>query len=511
MPMIRRLGPLFVPLLLGACATAQPRIADPDTRAWWETTRVLSSGAMDGRDTGSAGYERAAVYVAERFRKAGLRPAGEGGTYFQRVPLTEVSVAKAGTSFRIVRAGGAVVPLQFLHQISIWPTERLPATLDAPLAFRGYCSKSEMRDVAGKLVICFNVRRTSTERSAAAIAGRAAGLITLDNPYFTVEPPRWPVAYARTVRIEGSAAAADAALPILRLNAEAFPAAIEGSGRDAAAILASGGKDEPLPGFDIPARLAASFDIRSARYSSPNVLAVLPGTDPALAPEYVVLGAHLDGYGYGEPVGGDALYNGALDDAAYVALLAQLADRRQGRGLRRSTLFAAFTGEEKGLLGSNYYVAHPTVPLARTAAMLNLDQLRPLFPLDILTMLGVEETSLGASARAVAGPMGIRIQADPEPERGLMQRADHWPFLQAGVPATGFIFGYVPGTEAERRYRLWYRTRYHHPADDVSQPMDFAAAAKFNAFFYALVEAVADAEARPAWSSAAQYRPRSQP
>ncbi|HEY0558281.1 MAG TPA: M28 family peptidase, partial [Thermoanaerobaculia bacterium] len=214
--------------------------------------------------------------------------------------------------------------------------------------------------------------------------------------------------------------------------------------------------------------------------------------------------------GYGEPVKGYRLYNGALDDAAYVALLARLADRRQGKPYRRSILFAAFTGEEKGLLGSTWFTAHPTVPVRAMAAMINLDQLRPLFPLDLLTMLAVNDSSLGDAARAVAAPMDIRIQPDPEPERGLLQRADHWPFLQIGVPATGFIFGYVPGTEAERRYRLWYRTRYHHPADDVTQPMDFEAAGKFNAFFYRLVEAVADADARPAFTPASPYRARSQ-
>jgi hypothetical protein len=414
-----------------------------------------------------------------------------------------------GTAFEIVPAGGgAARPLRFLHDVTIRPTDALPPRLDAPLAFRGYCSKAEMRDVAGKIAICFNIRRTAGERNAAALAGGAVGLIAVDNPYFTVEPPRWPVAYARTVRIEGSPPLADARLAAMRLNADAFAALIAGSGQDAAALLAAGGRDAPLAGFDVPARLSATFAVRTARYTSPNVLAVLPGTD--LRDQYVVLGAHLDGYGYGEPVNGDALYNGALDDAAYVALLAQLADRRQGKPFRRSILFAAFTGEEKGLLGSNYFTAHPTVPVPAMAAMINLDQLRPLFPLDILTMLAVDDSSLGGTARAVAAPMGIRIQSDPEPERGLLQRADHWPFLQVGVPATGFIFGYVPGTEAERRYRLWYRTRYHHPADDVTQPMDFAAAAKFNDFFYRLVEAVADADARPSFTAGAPYRARSQ-
>ncbi len=319
----------------------------------------------------------------------------------------------------------------------------------------------------------------------------------VDNPYFTVEPPRWPVAYARSVRIAADPPPADAALPVMRLNAAAFADLIRGSGRDAAAILRAGGKDQALPSFDIPARLQARFHIARTSYSAPNTIGILPGTDPKLKDEVVVLGAHLDGYGYGEPVNGDRLYNGTLDDAAYVALLAQLADRRHGHGYRRTILFIAFTGEEKGLLGSTWFVRHPTVPLQRVAAMINLDQLRPLFPLNILTMLAVNDTTLGGTARRVATPMGIRIQADPEPQRGLLQRADHWPFLKAGVPATGFIFGYVPGTDAEWRYRLWYRTRYHSPGDDVTQPMDFAAAAKFNLFFYNLVAAVADADQRP--------------
>jgi hypothetical protein len=487
---------LFAAFLLASAAVPPPTI-DTDTAAWWRTTRFLSSDAMEGRDTGSAGYARAAHYVAQRFALAGLKPAGDSGGWFQTVPLTETRVDKPSTRFRIVRRDGSEESLAFLHQITIRPTDKLPPRLDAPLAFRGFCSRAEMSDVAGKIVICFNLRRTAGGRNAAALAGGAAGLIALDNPYFTVEPPRWPVAYARTVRIAGDPDPADAALPVMRLSADAFAALIRGSGQDAAAILRAGGKDQPLPSFDVPARLRATFRLARAHYSAPNVIGILPGTDPKLRNEYVVLGAHLDGYGYGEPVNGDGLYNGTLDDAAYVALLARLAERRHGKGFRRSIVFAAFTGEEKGLLGSTFFVRHPTAPLADTAAMINLDQLRPLFPLDILTMLAVDRTGLGDIARGVAGPMGIRIQADPEPERGLLQRADHWPFLQAGVPATGFIFGYVPGTDAERRYRLWYRTRYHHPADDVTQPMDFAAAAKFNAFFYRLVEAVADAEERP--------------
>jgi Zn-dependent M28 family amino/carboxypeptidase len=210
--------------------------------------------------------------------------------------------------------------------------------------------------------------------------------------------------------------------------------------------------------------------------------------------------AHLDGYGYGTPVKGDILYNGALDDAAYVALLLQYADDVKAGRLprpKRSVLIAVFTGEEKGLLGSTWFVEHPTVPKDRLIADINLDQLRPLFPLHILTVPGIDLTSLGQTAKEVAAKQHIELREDREPERHLLQRADNWPFLRAGIPAIGFVFGFDNGTEAERRYREWYEVRYHRPQDDVTQPMDFDAARDFDEFFYRLTDAVADAPQRP--------------
>ena len=149
-------------------------------------------------------------------------------------------------------------------------------------------------------------------------------------------------------------------------------------------------------------------------------------------------------------------------------------------------MFAAFTGEEKGLLGSNYFVDHPTVPAAQLAADINPDHLRPLFPLNLLTGSGLDDTTVGATARRVGSEMDIQLRPDREPERGLIRRADNYPFLRIGVPAIGFIFGYDPSTDAERRYREWYQVRYHRPQDDTTQPMNFEAASKFNRFFYEL-------------------------
>ncbi len=515
---MRLLAALCLLLAVSGQAQSHPRdkeIHDDDTRAWWHTTEALSGDSMEGRDTGSAAYQRAATYVAERFRKAGLKPAGSQGDYFQPVAMHEVAVAAAASSFTIERNEGSRVPLAFLEQITITPTASMATDFDAPLTFRGYCGKDAVAEIAGKIVVCFGTQRaglpSGAERAANARAGNAAGLVTVDDTEFTIEPPRWPQAYARTVTLVDPKAAIPmaSAMPIMRLNAASFPGLIEGAGQNANAILASGGHQAALPSFDIPARLHVHLQLAERNFASPNVVGLLPGSDPALKDEYLVLSAHLDGYGFGTAVAGDPLYNGALDDAAYVALLIQLAEdlRREHRTPRRSILFCAFTGEEKGLLGSNYFVDHPTVPLAKLAADINLDQLRPLFPLHLLTALALDETSLGAAATQVGAMMGIRLRPDPEPERNLLRRADHYPFLRAGVPAIGFIFGYEPGTDAERRYREWYQVRYHRPQDDLTQPIDFDAAAKFNSFFYQLAEMVANADARPAFTSGGRFEP----
>lgn len=198
--------------------------------------------------------------------------------------------------------------------------------------------------------------------------------------------------------------------------------------------------------------------------------------------------------------------DGTLDDAAYVALLIRLAERRRGVGFHRPVLFAAFTGEEKGLLGARWFVAHPTVQRERIAADVNLDQLRPIFPLRLLTVHALDDTTLGDDARAVATAMGVEVQRDPEPERALLRRADQWPFLAAGITATAFVFGYRPGSESERIYRHWYRTGYHRPQDDLDQPIDWHAAADFNRFFYGFAARVADQASAPAWKPGSSLR-----
>jgi Zn-dependent M28 family amino/carboxypeptidase len=499
---------------VAAVSQQHPRdgeIHDADTKAWWHTTEFLSSDAMEGRDTGSGAYQEAADYVAKRFKLAGLKPAGENGTYFQTVPMHEVDLQPERSFITITMgsSGELGFALKLLEEVTVNFSDPPPAETNGELVFRGYCGREAMTNVSGKIVLCFGTQRSglpnAAERMANARAAGAIGIVSIDDPYFTIEPPRWPYAYARSVRLrDGELDRRPTTTPLLalRLSADAFTRLLSGSGHDAAAILKSGGTKQTLTNFDLPGYvLHARIETTEKNISSPNVLAVLPGSDPALKDEYVVIAAHLDGYGYGTPVKGDNLYNGALDDAAYVALLLQYADNVKAGKLprpKRSVLICAFTGEEKGLLGSTWFVEHPTVPKDKLIADINLDQLRPLFPLKILTVPGIDLTSLGKIAREVASAQHIELRDDREPERNLLHRADNWPFLRAGIPAIGFVFGFDPGTESERRYREWYEVRYHRPQDDVTQPMDFDAARDFNQFFYKLTDAVADTPEKPA-------------
>lgn len=494
-------------LTLCACASSAP---SRETQNWWRTTGALAGDDMEGRDTGSAGYDRAAAYVADRFQRAGLSPAGDNGTYFQRISFNEIEVTGEGTSFAVRYANGDTQALHFLHDIAVTPTWGLPERIDAPLVFRGYCAAADITNVRGAVVVCFGTRRTGQTLGAAqleaATAAGAVGLMRVDDMGFTIEPPRWPLAYARTVILAESARTR--AIPSLRLAPEAFNEMARASGQNGADILAHGARGEAMASFDMPGRFEARFATRERSYTSDNVLAVLPGTDPALANQPVLLTAHLDGYGYGTPVDGDNLYNGALDDAAYVATLITLADTRHGRGFRRPVIFAAVTAEEKGLWGSRWLAAHPTVAAPTPIAVLNMDQLRPLYPLRILTTLGLDDSTLGRTVSDIARPMGVQVRGDLEPERNLLRRTDHWPFMERGVPSVSFLFGFdASDATAAAAYRDWYEHRYHAPQDDMSTPIDFQAQADFHRFYFALVEAVANADERPEWTAGSPYRP----
>jgi Zn-dependent M28 family amino/carboxypeptidase len=474
------------------------------TRRWWAHIVALANDGMEGRDTGSEGYRKAERYVTTEFEKAGLLSAGDKG-YAQPVALHEVRFQAAESSAELVRPDG-VTKLQWLRQISVPARVGLPETLDAELTFPGDgpAAGAEAIDPRGKVVV--TMHRGTAARGNASRTAIIAGTIAIDTTGGP-EPPRWPVAYSVSMTLAETAARPDTAPPTFRFNPAVADELFRGSGHTYKELLDLTNSGKPLPQFAIPARLHATMKITTADLTSDNVIAVLPGSDPTLADEFVVVSAHLDGYGIGEPWNGDKIYNGAFDDVAYVATLIDFAEKlhESGTKLRRSLLFLVVTGEEKGLLGSKYFALHPTIAKEKLVADVNLDQLRPLFPLKTLTCIGLSESSLGETVQRVGQAMNIRIQPDPEPERRLIQRSDNYSMMQIGVPAVGFVFGYQPGSPEEGIYRYWYAERYHSPADDIDQPWDPPAAAKFNEFFAKVVEAVGNADERPKWNAGSQF------
>ena len=478
------------------------------TRRWWTHVQALSNDALQGRDTGSEGYRRAAAYVVEQLARVGVKPAGENGWY-QSVPLRVVRFRADQSEIALVGKDG-VTPLRWLHQVSVPARMSTPERVDAGLVFDG-ASGGEDIDLKGKILVRLGaaVGAGGGRRGGGQAPAGIAGILTIDGSGGP-EPPRWPVAYSVAMTLADAPAAAAGGALALRFNPSAAGELFAGSGHTYGELVALASAGKPLPRFQLVATLRARMKFESAELKCDNVIGVLPGSDAELSKEYVVVSAHLDGYGVGEPWNGDRIYNGTFDDAAYVATLIDLAEKlhASGKRLKRSLLFAVVTGEEKGLLGSRYYVAHPTVPKERMVANINLDQLRPIFPLKTLTTLALDDSTLGETVRQVAEPMGIRIQPDPEPERNLLRRSDHWNFMQIGVPAVGFIFGYENGTPEEAVYRRWYLERYHSPADDLKQPWDPMAAAKFNDFFGKVVENLADAAERPRWKAGSPYAPK---
>ncbi|SPE32383.1 Peptidase M28 [Candidatus Sulfopaludibacter sp. SbA6] len=470
------------------------------TRRWWSHVEALANDGLEGRDTGSEGYRQAARYVVTQFERAGLKPAGESG-YYQSVPLHVVRLRTDQSEIELVHEGAAH-KLEWLRQITMPARTGLPETLEAGLVFAGSGDNAE--GLNGKILVQLGGGRRG---APAAPRPGIAGTLTIDATGGP-EPPRWPVSYSVAMSVADVPQRQGAPAPLtLRFNPAFADVLFEGSGHTYKELADLAAEGKPLPRFPLPATLRATLRVEAADLRSDNILATLPGSDPALASEYIVVSAHLDGYGIGEPWNGDRIYNGAFDDAAYVATLIDMAQRLRetGQKLKRSLLFAVVTGEEKGLLGSKYFAAHPTIRKEQLVADINLDQLRPIFPLKTLTTLALDESTLGDTVKQVAEPMGIRIQADLEPERRLLTRSDHYSFMQIGVPAVGFIFGYEKGSPEEVVYRRWYAERYHSPADDLQQPWDPPAAAKFNDFFNRLVETLANAAARPRWKPGSAF------
>lgn len=517
-------------------------------QAWWGHIEALANDSMRGRQTGSPDYLRAAAYVVKQFQSYGLAPAGMGGTYYQPVRFVEQWV-NAGKSSVALIADGKTQPLALGTDAVLSARSPQLPRVDAPLVFLGYglhlpdsgyddfnSAEVPFASLKGKIAVVINggpadlpgalksFARTSPMVKAMDDAG-VVGIISIPTPKsmdfgwariassasqpgMGLAPEPGDAAVARR-----HPALADDHRP--RFAATFNPADAEklfaGTGHTFAEMLALADAQKPLPHFDLGKRLTATVSADRDAVVSPNLVAKLEGSDPALKNQYVLVSAHLDHLGVGAPIKGKTIYNGAMDDASGVATVLETAqalseDAEKGIRPKRSVLFVIFTAEEKGLLGSRYFAGHPTVPERAIQADLNLDMFMPLFALKKLHVQGLEQSTLGDDARRVGAAHHIVIAGDPEPDRNSFIRTDQYSFVQAGVPALAMKFGWEPGSPECHLWRNWLAERYHSPQDDLNQPVDLPAAAQFNAFFADLVREVASNPATPHYLESSFFR-----
>lgn len=516
---------VLVLLLSSLTTTAQkPALETEAARNWWAHIAFLADDKLQGRDTGSEGHKQAAEYIATTFKRAGLKPGGTEG-YFQAVRFRARRVVEEKCSLALVRNGKAEPLVLGEDAVISMRGENAPRT-EAPLVFVGYgLTVPEMKyddlagmDLRGKVIVLLTGGPASIPgplrahyQSARIEALRRAGVIGV----ISIQNPKGqdiPWERSKLSRFMPSLSLAETPASGQQLTVTVNSARAEkffaGSGHTWQEILALANEEKPLPKFALPASIRAEVKIETTSVESQNVIGILPGTDPQLKNEYVVLSAHLDHIGVGQPIKGDKIYNGAMDNASGIATLLETAlalQKKQAR-LRRSVIFAAVTAEEKGLLGSHYFASRPTVPPQSLIANVNVDMFLPLYPLRSLVVQGLEESNLADDVRQVGTALGLQVLSDPEPERNAFTRSDQYSFIQQGIPAVSLKVGFTKDSPEHQILKRWRTERYHAPADDLNQPVDLQAAVDFNRAYLAIVEAIANRAERPRWNADSFFR-----
>lgn len=519
--------PLLLALCLLGSITAATGIHPYDGQRWWTHVRYLADDNMQGRETGSAGYLDAARYVAAEFERAGLAPAGTEG-FFQPIKFRSRKMLDEGTSVAIERDGSRV-PLEIGEDALVSARFDVPPSLDAPMVFAGYgLTIPEAKyddfaglDVKGKIVVYIAGAppkvpgvlaahyQSAGERIANLRQLGAVGTLSFPNPaHMDIPWPRAAAARAIPSMSLKDPELGEVAWLAVTVNPASAGKVFAGSGHDFKEVETAADGGQPLPHFAMPGKLHVTTKAEIREVQSPNVVGKYEGSDPKLKEEFVVFSAHLDHIGIGPAINGDSIYNGAMDNASGVAAMLDVAATLREKNARpkRSLLFVAVCGEEKGLLGSRYFAGHPTVDAKQIVADINTDMFLPLFPLKVLTVYGLDESTLGDDIRASAKSLGIRIQPDPEPLRNVFIRSDQYSFIRRGIPALAMKVGYAPGSPQEKIAKTWLKERYHAPSDDINQPVDKAAAGKFDRLVATLLMRVADGKQRPEWRADSFFR-----
>jgi hypothetical protein len=519
--MFRRLAHLGLAVAAGLLVAAAPASRPPVDQAAANRIRghvqFLASDELEGRDTGSRGYAVAAAYVAAQFASMGLKPGGAGGSWYLQVPFRTATHARP-PQIRIISNGRSRIagPLDIALRPSL--TEKRRA-FEAGMVFVGHgivepkygVDEYAGVDVRGKIAVVLRGHPRGLPADVAAhleqvkddiaLAKGAIGIAELS--YGGRFGTNLAGAAARPVTDwrdpAGGVGNTSSRLATLALSAETSKQIFKGASRSLEQVIAARGA--PLRGFPLIARVAIEAESQWHDFSSPEVIGLLPGSDPRLASEYVVLMGHLDHLGVkANPAPGeDAIFNGALDNAAGIATMLEAARHfvDAGKRPRRSILFMANTGEERGLLGASYYRAHPTVPMSQIVAAVDLDM--PLLTYDFTDVVafGADHSTVARTVAQAARGMGIAVGADPMPEQSIFVRSDHYQFVRGGVPAILLFTGYANGGKA--KWDHFFARVYHKPNDDLTQPINWNAGARYAKLNYEISRILADADQRPLW------------
>jgi hypothetical protein len=515
------------PLALLAFALASPaparaaaEAAEFTPESFRSHVAFLADDRLEGRDTGTRGYDLAALYVASRFEGLGLKPAGRDGWY-QQVPFLEYRLGGGPSALTIGSR-------RFLHgrEVVLTPTpDAAPVSVDAPAVFVGYGLQApeigiddyKGLDVRGKVVVALNGfpkgmksdvgAHLNSERRAVASRHGAVGLVLIRT---RSEAERRPWSRTQENADEpalgwvGEDGRPYTPAPNLRFRATvdrpAAEALFAGARTPLARVLDQAGRRGGRPkGFALKPRLSVGQQSVLRRFTSPNVLAVLPGSDPKLAGEYVLLMAHLDHEGVKAQGEGDRIYNGAMDNAVGIATLLEVARAMAASPERqkRPVLFAAVTAEEDGLLGAQYLARHPIPGGGKVAGVVNLDMPVLLYDFTDVIAFGAEHSTMGEAVARASRGMGVALSEDPLPHEGLFTRSDHYRFVQEGVPSVFLMTGFANG--GREKFTHFLSTHYHKVSDQLDLPIDWRAGAKFARINYEIAREIADSAEAPRW------------
>jgi Zn-dependent M28 family amino/carboxypeptidase len=527
---------LLVASCLAPARGAEPAGSAPDISAERIKAAVayLASDRLEGRGPGTRGEFLATEYIADGFKAAGLKPIGERGTYLQPVPLVRVVTSPQSTLQAV--GGKATLDIPPGDGFSgTSQTQQEHEAFDAEAVFVGHgITAPEFgwddyrdTDVKGRVVVLFTNEPPSDDpkffggkaltyygrwtykfEEAARRGAKACFIIhtnaTAGYPYSVVRP----LEGAQLPREPGQPALAFAGW----LSRDAGEKLLGLSGHTVEGAL----KEADTAGFkpySLGCHLRGNITTRVERFVSNNVVGLAEGSDPALKSETVVFTAHWDHLGVGRAVLGDAIYNGAADNATGCALLLELARAWSAQSPRpkRSAVFLSVTAEEKGLLGSKYYTRHPLVPLGKTALDLNFDMILPLGVPESVVVTGAERTTAWPAVRAAVERNGLEIEADQRAHLGIFYRSDHFSMAQAGVPAFSVAAGMKikgkPKDFASKAYKDFNDKVYHSPQDELRPEWDFSGFVVLARFALDVARDVANADRLPTWNAGDEFRP----